>query len=113
MPRGPATTLHVGKGPDVETPVDVVTQITVDRPVDAVASYAGDPSNATKAVRQHRIGHVADVATNHGWLKARVTYTWEPAGTGRTRMTFKTTAKPKASPGSQRRPWLPPFDAQT
>ena len=72
MPRGPATTLHVGKGPDVETPVDVVTQITVDRPVDAVASYAGDPSNATKAVRQHRIGHVADVATNHGWLKARV-----------------------------------------
>ncbi len=27
-------------------PVDVLTEITIDRPLDLVASYAGDPSNA-------------------------------------------------------------------
>lgn len=31
---------------DIEMPVDVVPAITIDRPVDVVASYAGDPSNA-------------------------------------------------------------------
>ncbi|MBK6692522.1 MAG: SRPBCC family protein [Myxococcales bacterium] len=111
--------------------VDVLTEVEVERPLDLVASYAGDPSNAPqwyvniKAVEWKsspplavgsRIAFVAHflgrrlaytyeiidfvpgrrlmMRTADGPFPMETTYTWEPIGEGRTRMTLRNRGEP-------------------
>ena len=111
--------------------VDVITEVEVERPLDLVASYAGDPSNAPewyvniKAVEWKsspplavgsRIAFVAHflgrrlaytyeiidfvpgrrlmMRTAEGPFPMETTYTWEPIGEGRTRMTLRNRGEP-------------------
>ncbi len=111
--------------------VDVLTEVEVERPLDLVASYAGDPSNAPqwyvniKAVEWKsspplavgsRIAFVAHflgrrlaytyeiidfvpgrrlmMRTAEGPFPMETTYTWEPIGEGRTRMTLRNRGEP-------------------
>jgi uncharacterized membrane protein len=111
--------------------VDVLTEAVIDRPVEVVAAYAADPSNAPAwyakiesvewrtepAVRvgaavafvAHFLGRrleytyeLVDVVagarlvmrTQHGPFPMETTYTWDPIGSGATRMTLRNRGEP-------------------
>lgn len=113
-------------------PVDVLTEIVIDRPRDQVADYAGDPSNApawyaniqsvkwktsppveigskiafvarflgrrlayTYEVVEHIPTERLVMHTREGPFPMETTYTWEPRGDGRTRMTLRNRGEPK------------------
>jgi uncharacterized membrane protein len=111
--------------------VDVLTDIVIDRPVDRVAAYAGDPSNAPhwyvniksidwKTPPPIKVGSKLDftaqflgrqlrytyevvelapgqrlvMRTAEGPFPMETTYTWEPRGDGKTRMTLRNRGNP-------------------
>lgn len=112
-------------------PVDVVTETTIDRPVDVVAAYAADPSNAPSwyvniesvawetappvsvgsrvafvaRFLGRRLSYTYEVVdlvpgqrlvmrTAEGPFPMETTYTWAPAGEGRTTMTLRNRGEP-------------------
>src|SRR5688500_2097108 len=112
-------------------PVDVLTEIVIDRPCEEVAAYAADPTNAPqwyaniKSVvwqtpepvqRGSRMDFVARflgrqlaytyevvaldpgerlvMRTAHGPFPMETTYTWQPVGPDRTRMTLRNRGEP-------------------
>lgn len=111
--------------------VDVTVETVIDRPVDVVSAYAGDPTNAPEwyvnirsvewqtpppvtvgsrmdFVAQflgRRIAYTYEVVelvpgerlvmrTQQGPFPMETTYTWSPAGEGRTRMTLANRGEP-------------------
>lgn len=112
-------------------PVDVLTEITIDRPVDVVAHYVADPSKAPEwyvniasvewetsppLVTGSRVAFVARflgrkisytyeirefvpnerlvMSTAQGPFPMETTYTFDPIGTGRTRMQLRNRGEP-------------------
>ncbi len=112
-------------------PVDVLTEIVIDRPPGEVSAFAGDPAKAPdwyvniKSVEWKtpppagvgtRLAFVAHflgrrlaytyeiieleprsrlvMRTSEGPFPMETTYTWEPAGEGRTRMTLRNRGEP-------------------
>ncbi len=113
-------------------PVDVLTEIVIDRPPDRVAGYAGDPSNAPewyvniKAVEGktppplgvgsrlafvaqflgRRLAYTSEIVelvtgtklvmrTAEGPFPMETTYTWQPDGDGKTRMSLRNRGEPR------------------
>src|SRR6185437_808962 len=113
-------------------PVDVSTEIVIDRPCADVAAYAADPSHAPdwyaniesmswRSTPPARVGSTVDfvarflgrrlaytyeivelvpgerlvMRTAQGPFPMETTYTWEPAGDGRTRMTLRNRGEPR------------------
>jgi uncharacterized membrane protein len=113
-------------------PVDVLTETVIDRPLDRVAAYAADPSNAPewyvniKAVEWKsqpplavgsRLAFVAQflgrrlaytyeivelvpgsklvMRTAEGPFPMETTYTWQPDGDGKTRMSLRNRGEPR------------------
>jgi uncharacterized membrane protein len=111
--------------------VDVLTEVLINRPADAVSGYAADPANAPAwyvniqsvewrtpppmrvgsrlAFVAHFLGRrlsytyeVTDfvpssrlvMSTAEGPFPMETTYTWEPAGATRTRMTLRNRGEP-------------------
>jgi uncharacterized membrane protein len=111
--------------------IDVTTEIEIDRPVEAVAGYAADPTNAPewyenidsivwKTSPPVRVGSEMDfvarflgrrlaytyevvelvpnqrlvMRTAEGPFPMETTYTWQPAGEGRTRMQLRNRGMP-------------------
>jgi hypothetical protein len=111
--------------------IDVVTEVTIQRPVAAVAPYAADPGHATEwydniesvtwvteppvavgtrvaFVAQflgRRLAYTYEVVelvpderlvmrTAQGPFPMETTYTWQPEGEGRTRMTLRSRGRP-------------------
>jgi uncharacterized protein YndB with AHSA1/START domain len=112
-------------------PVDVSTEVVIDRPCAEVSAYAADPSNAPDwyanidSVSWHsapevQVGSTMDfvarflgrrlaytyeivelepgkrlvMRTAQGPFPMETTYTWEPVGDGRTRMTLRNRGEP-------------------
>jgi uncharacterized membrane protein len=110
-------------------PVDVLTEILINRPPAQVAHYAGDPSNAPKwyvniksvewtppMAIGSKLAFVAQflgrplaytyevvgldpgrrlvMRTAQGPFPMETTYTWDPMGEGRTRMTLRNRGEP-------------------
>jgi uncharacterized protein YndB with AHSA1/START domain len=112
-------------------PVDVNTEIVIDRPCAEVAAYTVDPSHAPdwyaniesmswRSPPPARVGSTVDfvarflgrrlaytyeivelvpgerlvMRTAQGPFPMETTYTWEPAGDGRTRMTLRNRGEP-------------------
>ncbi|MGZ4448014.1 SRPBCC family protein [Oryzihumus sp.] len=112
--------------------VDVTVETVVERPVAAVAAYAGDPTNApewyaniasvewrteppvrvgsrmdfvasflgrriayTYEVTELVPGERLEMRTAQGPFPMRTTYTWEPVGDARTRMTLRNDGEPR------------------
>lgn len=112
-------------------PVDVLSEIVIDRPCPEVAAYAGDPSHAPQwyvnidsaewltppaVVTGSRVAFVARflgrrlsytyeivesvpgerlvMRTAEGPFPMETTYTWQPHGTGQTRMTLRNRGEP-------------------
>jgi uncharacterized membrane protein len=112
-------------------PVDVLSEIVIDRPCAQVAAYAGDPSHAPDwyvniesvewltpppAREGSRLAFVARflgrrlsytykivelvagarlvMRTAEGPFPMETTYTWQPDGSGRTRMTLRNRGEP-------------------
>jgi|SRR5262252_4306199 len=113
-------------------PVDVLTEIVIDRPLDRVAGYAADPSNAPewyvniKAVEWksppplavgsrlafvahflgRRLAYTYEIVelvpgqklvmrTSEGPFPMETTYTWQPDGEGKTRMSLRNRGEPR------------------
>jgi uncharacterized membrane protein len=111
--------------------VDVITDIVIDRPVNVVAAYAADPTNAPEWYSNidsvvwktdppvqvgsamtfvarflgRRLEYTYEVVelvanerlvmrTQQGPFPMETTYTWMPAGDGRTRMTLRNQGEP-------------------
>jgi uncharacterized protein YndB with AHSA1/START domain len=112
-------------------PVDVVTEIVIERPPEVVAGFAEDPTNAPKwyvnikstewktdpplrvgsriaftaQFMGRRLAYTYEVVelipnskfvmrTSEGPFPMETTYTWEPAGSGSTRMTLRNRGEP-------------------
>ena len=113
-------------------PVDVSTEIVIDRPCAEVAAYAADPSHAPdwyaniesvtwrSQPKEAQVGSTMDfvarflgrglaytyeiveliagerlvMRTAQGPFPMETTYTWEPVGEGRTRMTLRNRGEP-------------------
>jgi hypothetical protein len=79
--------------------VDVLTEIIIDRPVDVVAAYAADPSNAPEwydriqsvefAPGEHLVMRTAE-----GPFPMETTYTWAEIDETSTRMTLRNRGEP-------------------
>jgi uncharacterized membrane protein len=111
--------------------IDVITEAAIERPVEAVSAFAGDPRNAplwyaniesvalktpppiqvgsqmtfvahflgkrleyTYEVIEWDAGRRLVMRTAQGPFPMETTYTWEPAGDGRTRMTLRNRGQP-------------------
>jgi hypothetical protein len=67
--------------------VDVQTETAIDRPLEVVAAYAADPSNAPEWY------------ANIDSVTWETTYTWAAVGTDATRMTVRNRGEPAGFPG--------------
>jgi uncharacterized protein YndB with AHSA1/START domain len=123
-------------GKEAGVKVDVLTEITIARPVEVVAAYATDPSHApewydnidsveweTRPPAQlgsraafvarflgRRLAYTYELVelvenerlvmrTTQGPFPMETTYTWRPAGDGKTRMTLRNRGEPTGFAG--------------
>jgi hypothetical protein len=74
--------------------VDIQTQITIDRPVDVVAGYVADPSNAPAWYVKIESVEWETPPAVQGPFPMETTYTWFATGEGTTRMTLRNRGEP-------------------
>ena len=86
-----------------EVPVDVRTEVVINRPPREVAAYASDPDNATawyeniksvewKSPKPLSVGSRVDFV--EGPFPMETTYTWQETSTGDTKMALRNRGEP-------------------